>query len=91
MEKDGREGVFQRSRLEEEEVAIGEQAADDFGARGSVEAKAQVAHGDFAVVADAHGSAEAPDETPPGAEGSEPVEGQAGAGRMPVWFLESAS
>lgn len=53
VEEDGREGVFERRSFEEEEITVGEEAADDFGARGGVDGEAEVADGDFAVVADA--------------------------------------
>ena len=67
MEEDEREGGFCGRRLEEENIAVWEEAASEAGARGSVHAEAQGADGDFAVVADADGGAKAPEEAPPGA------------------------
>lgn len=58
--------VFLRGgRLEEEDVAVREDAADDARARWSINGKAQGADGDFAVVADADAGAEAPNKAPP--------------------------
>ena len=65
MEEDEREGVFGWRRLEEEDVAVREQAVDEAGAWRGVHGEAEGAEGDFAVVADADGGAEAPDEAPP--------------------------
>ena len=43
-----------------------EDTADDAGARRGINGEAQVADGDGAVVGDANGGADAPDEAPPG-------------------------
>ena len=65
MEQDDGFGFGIGLMAEVEEVAIGPQATDDFAARGGGEALALEADGDFAVVADAHGGALAPDVGPP--------------------------
>ena len=44
-----------------------EDTADDAGARRGIDGEAKVADGDGAVVGDADGGADAPDEAPPGA------------------------
>jgi hypothetical protein len=48
-----------------EDVSVGTEAADDGGARRGVEGLAGGTDGDFAVVAYAHGGAQAPDVGPP--------------------------
>ena len=65
MEEDEREGVFGWRRFEKEDVAVWEQAVDEAGAWRSVHGETEGAVGDFAVVADADGGAEAPEEAPP--------------------------
>lgn len=70
MEKDAREGVFGRGRLEEEDVAIVEDTASEARARRSIDGETEVANGYGAIVGDADGSAEAPDKAPPGASGN---------------------
>ena len=65
MEENEREADFLRRRLEEEDVAVREEAAGEAGAWRDIHGKAEGADGDLAVVADAHGGTEAPDEAPP--------------------------
>ena len=65
MKEDEREGVFGGRRFEEEDVTVWEEAVDEAGAWRSVHGEAEVADGGSAVVADANGGAEAPEETPP--------------------------
>lgn len=55
--------------FEEEDVAVEELAFGDAGAWRGVDGEAEVADGDGAVVGDADGGAEAPDEAPPRAGG----------------------
>ena len=63
-------GVFVRGVTEVVDVAIGSQAADDFGAGWGVNGMALGADGDFAVVSNADAGLLAPDVGPPGAVGS---------------------
>ena len=70
MKEDGGQGVFAGRRFEEEDVAVMEKAAGDFGAWRGIDGKARVADGDFAVITDAGGGAQAPEEAPPRAGGS---------------------
>ena len=65
MEEDEWEGVICGRRLEEENVAVREEAAGEARTGRSVHGEAEGAEGGFAVVADADGGAEAPEETPP--------------------------
>ena len=48
-----REEVFVGRRLEKEDIAVWQQAASERGTRRSLDAQAQIADGDFAVIADA--------------------------------------
>ncbi len=65
MEEDEGEGGFCGRGFEEENVAVWEEAADEARAWRGVHGEAEGADGDFAVVADTDGGAEAPEETPP--------------------------
>ena len=98
VKEDGGHGVFVRVGFEGEAVAVVEDAAEDVGAGRRVDGKAQGADGDFAIVADAHGGAQAPYEAPPGAgwRGADAgvflgesgvVGGVGGGGEVPVEFV----
>ena len=53
VKQDAGSGVFVWRGFEEEEVAIGTQAANEGGAWRGIDGEAEVADGDFAIVADA--------------------------------------
>jgi hypothetical protein len=63
--KDDRDRVVRGFGFEIEDVAVVEDTADDAWARRGVDREAEVADGDGAIVGDANGGADAPDEAPP--------------------------
>jgi hypothetical protein len=78
VEQDEEVDFFFGGVTQVEDVAIGAPAADDRAPGRSVEALTVQAHGDFAVVADAHAGLLTPDIRPPRAGGHRTQDGALG-------------